>query len=190
MLTAENIFITPSAPDARQRAADRRQQFAHAHGDHLTLLQVWKGYSRERQGSSSGSFPRRGGPAQVTYKLLTAALCAANPCCNCRLTKRAGTSPANARRFGKAGPFSVERLKMDLPFCECFVRTNKCTAKCRPSSPGSVCRRFLDSTEIAQLTSALGKPLAPAELESAMASMGADGKLPDDALSRRVLKDL
>ena len=79
---------------------------------------------------------------------------------------------------------------MDLPFCECFVRTNKCTAKCRPSSPGSVCRRFLDSTEIAQLTSALGKPLAPAELESAMASMGADGKLPDDALSRRVLKDL
>ena len=133
MLTAENIFITPSAPDARQRAADRRQQFAHAHGDHLTLLQVWKGYSRERQGSSSGSFPRRGGPAQVTYKLLTAALCAANPCCNCRLTKRAGTSPANARRFGKAGPFSVERLKMDLPFCECCACTDQYTAKCRPS---------------------------------------------------------
>ena len=30
--------------------------------------------------------------------------------------------------YGKAGPFSVERLKMDLPFCEQIVCTNKPTA--------------------------------------------------------------
>ena len=33
---------------------------------------------------------------------------------------------------GKAGPFSVERLKIDLPFVNVFVCTNKYTAKCRP----------------------------------------------------------
>ena len=31
---------------------------------------------------------------------------------------------------GEAGPFSVERLKRDLPFVAC---ANKCTARCRPS---------------------------------------------------------
>ena len=44
---------------------------------------------------------------------------------------------------GKAGPFSVERLKKGPAFCGCFVCTSKYTAKCRPScsayflSPGA-----------------------------------------------------
>ena len=35
--------------------------------------------------------------------------------------------------YGKAGPFSVERLKMDLSFVQYFVCANKYTAKSRPS---------------------------------------------------------
>ena len=36
----------------------------------------------------------------------------------------------SANECGKAGPFSVERLKMDLPFVQCSVCTNKYTARC------------------------------------------------------------
>ena len=51
--------------------------------------------------------------------------------------KRAGTSPVNAvvreTMNGKAGPSSVERLKMDLPFATVSRVQYKHTAKCRPS---------------------------------------------------------
>ena len=41
--------------------------------------------------------------------------------------------------YGKAGPFSVERLNNGPTFCECFVCTNKYTAKRRPSWWADLC---------------------------------------------------
>ena len=51
-------------------------------------------------------------------------------------SKRAGPPAVNAvvrAIVERQVPFSVERLKMELPFVNVFVCTNKCTAKCRPS---------------------------------------------------------
>ena len=48
-------------------------------------------------------------------------------------SKRAGTSPVNARQAWK-GRSIFSRATENVPaFCECFVCTNKYTVKCRPS---------------------------------------------------------
>ena len=50
--------------------------------------------------------------------------------------KRAGNSLVNVvvRDSGKAGPFSVERLEMNLPVCAMIRVCTQSTQKCRPSS--------------------------------------------------------
>ena len=42
MLSVPRIFIRPK--DQRQAADDAKYQFAHAEGDHLTLLNVYHAY--------------------------------------------------------------------------------------------------------------------------------------------------
>lgn len=46
MLSAENIYASTAAN--RAEADSRYRHFAHVHGDHLTLLAIWRAYDKVR----------------------------------------------------------------------------------------------------------------------------------------------
>jgi HrpA-like RNA helicase len=53
MLSVENIYA--SGTSSRTEAEARRRHFAHAFGDHLTLLEVWRAYDSVRTGIATHS---------------------------------------------------------------------------------------------------------------------------------------
>eukprot|EP01046_Picozoa_sp_COSAG06_P018540 COSAG06_NODE_1294_length_9970_cov_3.420120_3_plen_178_part_00 len=60
LLSADNIWYNPSSQSQRAEAEARHRLLSDPHGDHLSLLAVWRSYAAHR----SGEFGTQGGSAQ------------------------------------------------------------------------------------------------------------------------------